>query len=204
MIKIVNYGLGNVQAIGNIYRKAGVSVSLAERPADLASAERLILPGVGAFDWAMHRLEESGMRPAMQNLVLGRGVPVLGICVGMQMLADSSEEGALPGLGWIPGRVRRFEPGAAGARVRMPHMGWNDIATGCSHPLFAGLEAEARFYFLHSYYFEPVDDAAVLAWTDYGGRFASSVGRGNVTGVQFHPEKSHQWGVRLLLNFAGA
>jgi glutamine amidotransferase len=202
MITIVNYGLGNVQAIGNIYRKAGIPVTLAEKPEDMVGAERLILPGVGAFDWAMHRLEESGMRPALQDLVLTKGVPVLGICVGMQMLADSSEEGVLPGLGWISGTVRHFEPGAAGEGVRMPHMGWNDIATGRSHPLFAGLESDARFYFLHSYYFEPVEHDTVLAWTDYGGRFASSVGRGNVLGVQFHPEKSHQWGVRLLLNFA--
>ena len=202
MITIVNYGLGNVQAIGNIYRKAGIPVTLAEKPEDMVGAERLILPGVGAFDWAMHRLEESGMRPALEDLVLTKGVPILGICVGMQMLADSSEEGVLPGLGWISGTVRHFEPGAAGEGVRMPHMGWNDIATGRSHPLFAGLESDARFYFLHSYYFEPVEHDTVLAWTDYGGRFASSVGRGNVTGVQFHPEKSHQWGVRLLLNFA--
>ena len=165
-------------------------------------AERIILPGVGAFDWAMTRLEQSGMRPALENLVLRDKKPVLGICVGMQMLANWSEEGVLPGLGWIPGEVKRFDEARFRDPTHLPHMGWNDVKPRAGGCLFQGLEAEARFYFLHSYYYAPVSSADVLAETDYNGVYASSVKRGNVFGVQFHPEKSHQWGIRLLKNFA--
>lgn len=202
MITIVDYGLGNVQAIANIYERLNIPARRASSADDLAGAERLILPGVGAFDWAMSRLEHSGMRPTLEELVLRKQKPVLGICVGMQMLADTSEEGALRGLGWIPGRVRKFEEIRANRRTCLPHMGWNDVTPARSDGLFRGLEAAARFYFLHSYYYVPEDPAHVLAETDYDGRYASGVQAGNVFGVQFHPEKSHAWGIRLLRNFA--
>jgi glutamine amidotransferase len=198
MIKVIDYGLGNILAFRNVYERLGMSIGLARSCGDLAGASRLILPGVGAFDHAMERLNSSGMRPAIENLVLGHGIPVLGVCVGMQILAEGSEEGSQPGLGWIPGHVKRF----AGNRLALPHMGWNDVAPSRPGGLFAGLERDARFYFLHSYYFECRDAADSLAVADYGGDFTCAVGRGRILGAQFHPEKSHRWGVQLLQNFA--
>jgi glutamine amidotransferase len=201
MIAVLNYGLGNIQAFVNIYSRLGVPVSVAESPEQLLHARKIILPGVGAFDWAMDRLNRSGLRAALDDAVLGRKVPVLGICVGMQMMAKGSEEGVAEGLGWIPGHVRRFEESRLVGATRLPHMGWNDVLPTHAHPLWARLD-RPRFYFLHSYYFAQADDADIFGTTDYGGAFASVVGRGNILGVQFHPEKSHNWGVNLLHNFA--
>ncbi len=202
MIGIVDYGSGNVQAIANIYKRLNVSVSMATTPEDLRLADRIILPGVGAFDWAMRRLNDSGMRDSLEHSVRAQGKPLLGICVGMQMLARESEEGKLSGLGWIGGVVRRFDVSTFTHEIHLPHMGWNDVAARENTGLFKQLDSGARFYFLHSYYFLPDDERSVLALTDYRGRFASSVRSGSVHGVQFHPEKSHQWGIRLLKNFA--
>lgn len=202
MIVIVNYGLGNVQAIANIYQRLGIPVRIAGSAAEMTDATKVILPGVGAFDWAMTRLNQSGMREPLDDLVVGRGLPVLGICVGMQMLGRSSEEGVLPGLHWIDADVKRFDESTFTARTHLPHMGWNDVLPSGSDRLFRGLETQARFYFLHSYYMAPDRASDVLAVTDYNGRFASSVRSGQAYGVQFHPEKSHQWGIRLLQNFA--
>lgn len=198
MIAIVDYGMGNVHAFWNMYSRMNIEVSFAKTPEDVARSERLILPGVGSFDDAMQRLDQSGLRPALEAAVLRDGKPLLGVCVGMQMLADTSEEGCLPGLGWVPGRVRRFSC----AGLPLPHMGWNDVAPQREGGLFRGMENDARFYFLHSFYFECQDEEHALARTDYGGRYASAVKRGNVHGVQFHPEKSHHWGSKLLKNFA--
>lgn len=198
MISIIDFGVGNILALMNVFRRLNITVSRARTPADLASADKLLLPGVGAFDNVMRQFTASPLRAAVEAMVLRQGVPILGICVGMQMLADSSEEGTEKGLGWITGAVRRFRsPGCA-----LPHMGWNDVKPASSSRLFDGLEMDARFYFLHSYYFECVDTANVLATTDYGGEFAGAVGSGHIFGVQFHPEKSHHWGERLLKNFA--
>jgi glutamine amidotransferase len=202
MITIVNYGLGNVLAIANIYRRLGIPVQEARTAEELATASRIILPGVGAFDWAMTRLERSGMRPALEELVVRRSRPVLGICVGMQMLAERSDEGHLAGLGWIPGEVKRFEGIVDGQRRQLPHMGWNDVEPLEESSIFRGMVSGARFYFLHSYYFVPKRAEDVLATTTYGQSYASSVRCGAVFGVQFHPEKSHQWGIQLLKNFA--
>jgi glutamine amidotransferase len=202
MITIVNYGLGNVSAIANIYHRINVPVRLAATSAELSGAQRLILPGVGAFDWAMTKLDQSGMRDRLEQLVLEEGIPVLGICVGMQMLAENSEEGKLAGLGWIPGRVRRFDETRISNPTHLPHMGWNDVVPRRDEDLFRELGVGARFYFLHSYYFAPRNDEHVLSETDYYGVYASSVRRANIYGVQFHPEKSHQWGVKLLENFS--
>jgi glutamine amidotransferase len=199
MIAIVHYGCGNVQAIANIYKRLNIPVSFATEPGHLRDAQRIILPGVGAFDWAMTRLNASGMRAELDAAV--RTKPVLGICVGMQMMAETSEEGSLPGLGWIPGRVRRFEIGTAAARKQLPHMGWNDVKPAAAEKLYAGL-ADSRFYFLHSYYFEAASAELTRSSTDYHGVFASGVGHGNAHGVQFHPEKSHHWGITLLKNFS--
>lgn len=203
MIAIVDYGVGNVQAIENIYRRLQVPVTRARTAEDLASAERLVLPGVGAFDWAMERLDASGMRATLDDLVLRQGRPVLGICVGMQMMAAASEEGRLPGLGWIDGQVKKLDETFLAKGTRLPHMGWNDVVCA-KDPLFAHLETGARFYFLHSFYFAAREPGDVLATADYGGVFPCAVRRGRIRGVQFHPEKSHSWGVQLLKNFAEA
>lgn len=202
MITIIDYGLGNIQAFVNVYRRLDVAVRVARTSADVESAERVILPGVGAFDHAMELLQASGMRESLDAVAHTGHVPVLGVCVGMQILASGSEEGKLPGLGWIDGAVRKLDVARAAAPIRLPHMGWNDVAPHEGGGLFAGLEDAARFYFLHSYYFECADRSDELARTDYGGAFASAVRRRNVYGVQFHPEKSHHFGVRLLQNFA--
>jgi imidazole glycerol-phosphate synthase subunit HisH len=200
MITIVDYGLGNINAFLNVYRRLNVEAGTATRAADLHGASKVILPGVGAFDHAMERLAASGMREALDDLALNRRAPVLGVCVGMQMLGHSSDEGRLPGLGWINGRVRSLA--SLAATLPVPHMGWNDARPVGANLLFGRLETDARFYFLHSYYFECDVPGDAIALADYGAEFACAVNSRNVFGVQFHPEKSHHYGVQLLKNFA--
>ena len=202
MIGIVDYGLGNIQAFVNIYKKSNIPAQVVSTPEEMRESDRLILPGVGSFDWAMARLSDSGLRDTLDELVMGERRPVLGICVGMQMMSDASDEGEASGLGWIGGRVTKFDHERFEQATHLPHMGWNDVAPRSDEPLFANLESDSRFYFLHSYYFAPGDAGHSIALTNYGGEFASSVRNDNVYGVQFHPEKSHQWGVQLLQNFA--
>lgn len=202
MITIVDYGLGNISAFLNLYRRSHIEARTAATAQELHGATRIILPGVGSFDHAMEQLQRSGMRETLDDLVLTRRVPILGVCVGMQMLARNSDEGRLPGLGWIRGSVRGLGSLLAEQTLPLPHMGWNDVRVTSSDPLFDALDVEARFYFLHSYYFDcerPNDAAAV---STYGREFACAVHAGNIYGVQFHPEKSHHWGTRLLQNFA--
>lgn len=200
MIGIVDYGLGNVKAFANIFAELNLPHVIARAPADLAQATHAILPGVGAFDQAMQRLERSGLRETLDELVVGRKLPVLGVCVGMQILMGRSEEGVAGGLGWLPGDVVRLRA-PAGVQLHVPHIGWNTIAPTREHPLFAGLDEQAGFYFLHSY-LTRCSEQDTLATTDYGGAFACAAGRDNILGVQFHPEKSHGNGVQLLRNFA--
>lgn len=202
MIAIVNYGSGNIQAIANIYGRLDIPCRFAETPADLADAEKIILPGVGAFDQAMGALNRSGMRDAIEIAVHADRKPVLGICVGMQLLARSSEEGAEPGLGWVDGVVRRFDASQLDGATRVPHMGWNTVRPVREGVLFRDVDLATGYYFLHSYYFDCNDPSALLAETEYGVTFASVVHVDNVYGVQFHPEKSHGAGIRLLQNFA--
>lgn len=201
MIGIVDYGLGNVRAFLNIYRQLGIAAEPVRTAEQLSKAERLILPGVGAFDWSMAKLTESRMIDALNTRVLHDRVPVLGVCVGMQIMAEESEEGTAAGLGWIPGRVERFRDECFNTRTHLPHMGWNDIEFIGTPSLFSGL-SEPRFYFLHSYFFVPTDEKYVIGRTSYGQVFASAIRRGNIWATQFHPEKSHDWGVGLLRNFA--
>lgn len=201
MIGIVDYGLGNIRAFLNIYKNLNIPATTIRTADELSDADRIILPGVGSFDWAMERLNTSGMRDALDELVLSRKRTVLGVCVGMQMLARRSEEGQLPGLGWIPAEVKRFDESAFTQKTHLPHMGWNDAAPRAVDSLFRNME-NPRFYFLHSYYFLPEDGEHILATTDYNGEFACAIRAGHVFGTQFHPEKSHQWGIQLLSNFA--
>jgi len=201
MITIVDYGVGNIQAFLNVYHRLNIVARAVSRPDELRDAEKVILPGVGDFDHAMRELERSGMRPVLDGLVLERRVSVLGVCVGMQLLARSSQEGSLPGLGWIPGEVRSFRSTDAAKSLAVPHMGWNDVRPARTTGLFDQL-ADSRFYFLHSYYFHCDRREDTSATSSYGAEFASAVSAENIHGVQFHPEKSHHWGVRLLQNFA--
>jgi imidazole glycerol-phosphate synthase subunit HisH len=202
MIRIVDYGVGNIQAFVTMFKGLGLPTERARVPADLAGSSRLILPGVGAFDHAMHLLNHSGMREPLEALVIGAQVPVLGVCVGMQMLAAGSDEGKLPGLNWIPGRVRAFSNSPDAAGYPMPHMGWNDLQVKPGTKLFNGFEPHPRFYFLHSFYFDCEEKEHVTATATYGLQFDCVVSKGNIHGVQCHPEKSHRFGAHLLKNFA--
>lgn len=201
MIALVDYGLGNIQAFANIYRRLGFSVMSATKPAQLEQATKIILPGVGAFDWAMSRLNSSGLRETLDEMVLNRKVGVLGVCVGMQIMARRSEEGNLPGLGWIEADVVRFDTKTFPNATRLPHMGWNDVEPQTTETLFRNLGAPC-YYFLHSYYVSTDTLDIVIGTTTYGTSFASAVRSENIYGTQFHPEKSHYWGIQLLRNFA--
>lgn len=202
MIAVLGYGLGNVKAFLNIYKGLNIPCVVAEDRATLAEADRIILPGVGSFDHAMMRLKQSGMFETLEEAVIGQGKPVLGVCVGMQMLARSSEEGSEPGLGWIDGDVARIRFPQGAPRGLLPHMGWSTITPRAEESLLAGLDAALGFYFLHSYHFNCYHPGEVIATADYAAPFHCAVRRGNVHGVQFHPEKSHHNGIRLLKNFA--
>jgi imidazole glycerol-phosphate synthase subunit HisH len=202
LITIIDYGLGNIAAFLNVYKHMNVPAKAVRTAAELDKAERLVLPGVGAFDHAMELLDASGMRPTMERLVTDEKRPVLGVCVGMQILTNGSDEGKREGLGWIPGRTRHFGSDDAFEKLPLPHMGWNDVEPGSGRLLFEGLEEEPRFYFLHSYYVDPADPGDIAASANYGFDFACAIHRENVWGVQFHPEKSHHFGAAVLRNFA--
>jgi glutamine amidotransferase len=202
MIAIINYGSGNIQAIGNIYTRLNIPFVVASVPDDLHSVDRVLLPGVGAFDQAMTELDKSGLRQALERVVIVERKPILGICVGMQLLAKGSEEGQVPGLGWIDGFVKKFDQSSFHQTTYLPHMGWNTVTPVRGNPLFENVDLSVGYYFLHSYYFSCNNQADVLAETNYGVQFTSVVSRDNIHGVQFHPEKSHQVGIQLLKNFA--
>jgi glutamine amidotransferase len=201
MIQIVDYGSGNINAIVNIYKGLNMAVSVVKKPEVLRTAEKVILPGVGSFDHVIKCLNRSGMRGALNELVLEKKKPILGICVGMQIMANKSEEGVLEGLGWIAGEVKKLNGSSFSKKAPLPHMGWNNASPTRISKLFINLEINPLFYFLHSYYFSCSKEKDVLAVTEYGDKFASAVNSGNIFGVQFHPEKSHQWGIQLLKNF---
>ena len=202
MIAIIDYGSGNVAAIANIYRQLGVACSVVSDYSKLLSASKYILPGVGHFDYTMKSIRSSGLSETLNEQILVKKKPVLGICVGMQLLADSSEEGDETGLCWIPGHVSRIDAEARG--VRLPHMGWNSVSIHADPMgLFADIDQTAGFYFLHSYHFLPSSTASIMATTDYSVPLVCSVSNSeNIFGVQFHPEKSHQNGISLFNNFA--
>jgi glutamine amidotransferase len=202
MITIVDYGLGNVLAFLNVFSRLSIPVTVAKSALELEEATKVILPGVGSFDHAMRQIKHSGMQESITRLVLEKKLPVLGICVGMQMLANASTEGTMAGLGWIDGDVRKFNLTEMPIGNCLPHMGWNTVKPRLDSALFRGIPECAQFYFLHSYYFKCTQETDVLATTEYGGKFACAVRKDNVYGVQFHPEKSHRFGSQLLKNFA--
>lgn len=202
MIAIIDYGVGNISAFVNIFKQLNIPAKIAKNEADLQDADKLILPGVGHFDYAMQRFNDSGMKERVNHLVTVEKKPVLGICVGMQMMAERSDEGDLKGLGWINSEVIKFDESMRSAKLPLPHMGWNDVSPTTDNPLFNNLNNEARFYFLHSYYFKCNEIENSTADADYGSKFTCAVNRENVYGVQFHPEKSHHYGITLLKNFA--
>ena len=198
-VAIVDLGLGNIGAVVNMLRRAGGTDCLVSDPNELNQYSKVLLPGVGSFDAGISKLDLAGFRSALHDYA-SSGRALLGICLGMQLLADDSEEGRMPGLGLVPGTVKRFSFEQERA-LKVPHMGWSQVSHSKSHPLIMGLDDSARFYFVHSYYFKCEDEQDELLSTQYGVNFSSGVQRNNVMGVQFHPEKSHRYGMQLIKNF---
>ena len=202
---IIDYGSGNLASAAKAFARmadetgVGGPVTVSGEPAALSRADRIVLPGVGAFGDCARGVAAAGLTETLAARVLRDGVPFLGVCVGMQLMATvGREHGDWPGFGWIPGEVARLTP--SDPALKVPHMGWNAVAPA-AHPLFAGIAAGEHFYFVHSYQFRPADPAHVLATTDHGGPVVAAVGRDNLAGVQFHPEKSQRAGLRLIANF---
>lgn len=199
MIAVVDYGVGNLRSVAKALEALGADVRVSGDAADLVRADRIVLPGVGAFGECISRLKRSGLIETLTREVTERGKPILGICVGMQILADTGyEKGIHWGLGWIHGEVKRFE---ATGRLKVPHVGWNDVVAVPSATLFSNLGTPPTFYFVHSYFFEAADDRDVAARSVYGHGFSSALQVGNIAAVQFHPEKSQTAGLALLQNY---
>jgi glutamine amidotransferase len=201
MIVVVDYGVGNLASISNMLRRLGVEASISSDIAAIGSAEKIILPGVGAFDHAMRKLRDGRLLPALEQRVLGDKVPLLGLCLGAQLLTKSSEEGREAGLGWVDAVSVRFDPTRATGKLAIPHMGWTDVRASRPHVLLETEEAEPRFYFAHSYHIQCNDPSLAIGTAHHGYDFTAAIASANVMGVQFHPEKSHVFGMRLLRNF---
>lgn len=199
MITIVDYGMGNLGSIHNMMKRIGVKSIITDSLQDIQSAQKIILPGVGAFDHAMNRINTMGFRSILDQKALEEKIPILGICLGMQLLTKESEEGKEKGLGWISARTKRFPPKDS---LKVPHMGWNIVKSYPKNNLTQGFNGETRFYFVHSYFVDVDNEANSLFKTDYGVSFDSGIIAENIMGVQFHPEKSHRFGMQLLKNFA--
>jgi glutamine amidotransferase len=201
MIVIIDYNVGNIGSILNMLKKIGVQGDITSDISKIESADKIILPGVGSFDTGMENLKNLGLLEVLNKKVLVQKTPVLGICLGMQLLTKGSEEGSLPGLGWIDGCVKRFALDAF-PDLKVPHMGWDYVSVKKESLLFKDMYEEPKFYFVHSYYVSPTNASDVLTTTNYGLEFCSSLENGNIFGAQFHPEKSHKYGMKLLKNFA--
>lgn len=199
MITIIDYGMGNLGSIQNMFKRIGETAVITSDLEVISNSHKILLPGVGAFDNAMTRINESGLRAVLDKKALVEQVPILGICLGMQLLTRSSEEGTQPGLGWIAASTKRFPPLPG---LKVPHMGWNLVTPTRKSELTRDLAAEARFYFVHSYCVNVDDDRDSILKTNYGISFDAAVQHGNIYGAQFHPEKSHRFGMQLLKNFA--
>ena len=202
MITIIDYGVGNLTSIKNMLKKCGAEVTITSDLALISNATKFVLPGVGSFDHGITNLRATPYFSILQEKVLQEKIPLLGICLGAQLLADSSEEGLLPGLGWIRGKIIRFNKERMNAaHLKVPHMGWSDVNFQKSSALFTGMHADPRFYFVHSYHWECADPADELLSADYGYTFTAGVEKENILGLQFHPEKSHKYGLRVYENF---
>ena len=201
MLVIIDYGVGNLHSIKNMLEKVGSDAVISSDEGIIRGADKLILPGVGAFDTCADKLRQSGLIPALNEKVLQQKTPVLGVCVGMQLLTEGSEEGKLPGLGWIRGRVVKFKQEQLSPGLKIPHMGWTDVKLNKPSRLFEDMYEEPRFYFVHSYHPELTDPDDALVKADYGYTFVAGMEHENIMGVQFHPEKSHKFGMKLLANF---
>ena len=201
MLCIVDYGSGNLRAIANICERERIAYSITRDPACFRDATHFLLPGVGAFDPTMETLCESGILCALEAEVMTRNKPILGICVGMHLLANGSDEGQRDGLGWIPGHIKRVNTSTLTKASHLPHMGWNSIAGNPDDPLLKGIDQDKGFYFLHSYFFDVQGCANTVATVSYGGELPCIVRKGQIIGAQFHPEKSHTNGIRLIKNF---
>jgi glutamine amidotransferase len=199
MITIVDYGLGNLGSVRNMLKKIGAEVQITSELDKIDEAEKIILPGVGAFDSAMERLENSELKQVLDKKALVDKVPLLGICLGMQLLGNGSEEGEKKGLGWISSYAYKL---TGNERLKVPHISWNTVHPVKKNYLLQGLDVEPSFYFSHSYYMLAENDDYVIATTQYGISFHSIINKDNIFGAQFHPEKSHKYGMKLLENFA--
>lgn len=202
MVGIVDYGSGNIYAIANIYKRLNIDHIISGDTNELKLATHLLLPGVGAFDETMRILNSSGLKGFLDEMVIEKQKPVMGICVGMQLLAEGSEEGDLEGFGWIKGCVKKFDASLLKEKPHLPHLGWNTVETKKQHAIFNDINYHKGFYFLHSYYFECVKNEDILGLTNYGITYASAINHNNVFGMQFHPEKSHQNGLNIFSNFS--
>lgn len=200
-VAIVDTGIGNFGSIANVLRRAGGQPHLASDASTIARASHIVLPGVGSFDAAVSVLDQRGLRQVLSRRVLDEGIPALGICLGMQILGVSSEEGRLAGLCWLPGRAVRFRPPAGHTEFRVPHIGWNGISAQRKSALLDGLGRDARFYYVHSYHYAEGSEGDTLAMTEYGYPFPAIVRRNSIVGTQFHPERSGADGLRLVSNF---
>jgi len=201
VIAIIDYGVGNIKAFANIYKNLDIPFKVAKSVDDLDGITKIILPGVGSFDHAMISLQNSGMKEKLDELVLEKKLPVLGICVGLQMLAKSSDEGKLDGLGWLDAHVKKFDETKLTQATPLPHMGWNSINIVQDNALLKNIDKDARFYFLHSYFITSNNASVVAATATYSETFTSIIHQDNIYGIQPHPEKSHQNGITLLKNF---
>ena len=204
-IAVIDYGMGNLRSVAKALEHVAPdrSIVVTSDPAEILAAERVVFPGQGAMPDCVRELDSRDLRRAVHEAAASK--PFLGICIGLQLLFEHSEEGNVDGLGILPGQVKRFPQArmvdAAGSKLKVPHMGWNEVRQTGDHPMWKGIAKDARFYFVHSYYVEPMNAALETAYTEYPARFTSAVGRDNIFAVQFHPEKSQQAGLSLLLNF---
>lgn len=201
MIIILDYNVGNLSAIRNMLKRCGTTAIISADPKDIENGTKFILPGVGSFDHGISNLRSADYFPILKKKVLQERSPILGICLGAQLLAGSSEEGDLPGLNWIEGKVVRFKKEEMDNDLKIPHMGWADVQGFENSKLFTGMYQEPRFYFVHSYHLQLDSSADTLASANYGYDFAVGIEHENILGVQFHPEKSHKFGMKLLENF---
>jgi len=201
MIVVVDYGIGNLGSIANMFKKIGSEAIVSSEISTIEEADKLVLPGVGSFDVAVENMQERNLISVLTNKALRKKTPILGICLGMQLFTQRSEEGQHPGLGWLNAKTIRFRFEKENHSLKIPHMGWNTVEKKRYHPLLSEMDNDARFYFVHSHHVVCEDESVVMANSRYGYPFVSVIARENIMGVQFHPEKSHKFGMLLFQNF---